>query len=153
MLSLCKLILGTFDALINHFGSIGGTSFQTAAKFLDAGWLDEDAQGTIAIDLLDVHGTIHIHVEHDILAFSQLLVHLRLQRAVEFVRIDFLVFDELVVGNLLTEFVGREEEVFHAVLLLATRGARCSRDREMEVEFFGTSVSHDAVDDGRFARS
>ena len=33
MLSLCKLILGTFDALINHFGSIGGTSFQTAAKF------------------------------------------------------------------------------------------------------------------------
>ena len=37
MLSLCKLILGTFDALINHFGSIGGTSFQTAAEFLDAG--------------------------------------------------------------------------------------------------------------------
>ena len=116
-----ELELSTGDALVDDLGGIGGAPFEAAAQLGDGGWLDEQAQGLVAIMALDVDTALHIDVEDNVLAGIELALDLCLQRAVEAVLVDLLVLEELVVVDAAAELLGGEEEILDAMLLAAAR--------------------------------
>ena len=99
----------------------------------------------------DVASTLYVNVEHDVLPVGSLPFNLRLQCSVEPVGIDLLVFKELAVGNLLSELLGREEEILDAVLFRSPWLSACARDGEREVQLL--VLVHQPVDDGALSRS
>jgi len=56
------------------------------------------------------------------LSGSKLFFYLCFQSAVEPVGIYFLVFQEFIVCNALTEFIGREEKIFYSMLFVSPGG-------------------------------
>ena len=121
---LRQLECGTLNALLNHLGSVGGASCETAAQFLYRGRLNEYAESAVAVELLDVASTLDVYVEHHVLAACSLSLHLLLQGAVEAVLIHLLIFKELVARYALAKLLWSDEEILYTVLLGA---ARCTK--------------------------
>lgn len=71
-----QLIACLGKALLNHLRRISIAANQTAAQFLYRRWLDKDAQGTLAIKLLDVYTTLHVNIENHRLALGKLVFYL-----------------------------------------------------------------------------
>ena len=114
---LRQLECGTLDALLDYFGSVGGASGESTAQFFDRWRLYENAQRAVAIILLDVATALYVNVENYVLATCSLRFHLLLQRSVEAVLINLLIFKELIAGYTLTKFFGSYEEILYTVLL------------------------------------
>ena len=51
-------------ALFDNLWGIGVATYQSAAQFLYRRWLYEDAQGTVAIEFLDVHTALNVYIEN-----------------------------------------------------------------------------------------
>ena len=100
--------------------------------------------------LLDVASAFHVNVEHHVLALLGLALHLRLQRAIEAIGVNLLVFQELVVAYLVLEFLRREEQILNPVLLGAAWGARGSADGKGEVQL--GVLAHQPLHDGALSR-
>ena len=143
---LLNFKLGTLDALLDDFGSFGATLFEAAAKLFNAGGLDEDAEGTFAVDLLKALGSVDVDVEGYVVTVFQPWFHLRLEGSVELVGIDFFVLDEVAVVYLLAKLVGCVEMVFLAILLVASRKAGGGGDGEVDAELVTASVVHHKID-------
>ena len=109
--------LRTLDTVFYHLRRIGSPAGETLSQLLHRRRLDEKAQCLVAIIFLDVAATLHVNVEHHILSFFELFLHLRLQCAIESIGIHLLVFQEFLVGDALSELLWSDEEVFHSVLL------------------------------------
>lgn len=137
--------------LLDGLGGVGGTRHESAAQLVDRGWLDKDAQGTVAIKVLDVASALDIDVEEHVFSALCLGVYLALEGAVEAALIDLLVLEELVGSHALTELVGRDEEILDAVLLGASRRARCAADGKREMEL--GVCSHEPLHQGALARA
>jgi len=144
-----ELVGGFAYAFVDDLGGVGGATLEAAAQLVDAGGLDEDAEGTVAVVAFDVDAALDIDVEDDVLAEGELRLDLGCEGAVEAVLIDFLVLEELAAGYLRAELVGGDEEVIYAVLLGAARGAAGGGDGEVEVEV----LLAQEVDDGGLART
>lgn len=146
-----KLVGSLAHALLDGLGGVGGTRHEAAAQLVDRGWLDKDAQGTVAIEVLDVASALDIDIEEHVFSALCLGVYLALEGAVEAALIDLLVLEELVGSHALTELVGRDEEILDAVLLGASRRARCAADGEREMEL--GVCGHEPLHQGALARA
>ena len=71
--------------------------------------------------------------------------HLALERPVETVLVDFLIFDEGVLGDQFAETLRVDEIILHAVLLLPARGARRGGDGKLELGMQPEEVVHDGA--------
>ena len=89
---------------------------------------------------------MYVHVEHYVLSGFQLLFHLRFQGAVEAVFVDFLIFQELAVGDALAELFGREEEIFHSVTFRPPWRTAGRADAESQIQV----LSHQIIDERAF---
>jgi len=143
-----EFVGGTVEALLDDFGAIGASVFESLAQDLDVAWMDEEAEGALCEILLEPHAAIHIHIEDDVFARGELAFYLTFECAIEAVVIDFLILYECVLGNFLSELFGLQKEVLHSVVFVAARGARGGRYGEMEIEF---GVRHEGGDEGALA--
>ena len=142
--SVCHLLRGLRHPVLDGFRRVGAPLDQPLAEDLHGGGLDEYRQGLVPEVFLQADATLDIHVEDDHMALGPDPVDLGLEGAVELVRIDFLIFDELVHLDELAENVGGVEKIFDAILFCAARGAGCCRDGELHFRMKGK----DMVDDG-----
>ena len=78
---------------------------QASPQLLHGGSLDEDGQGLVTIELLDVETAEHINIEDDGVALFPDAFHLTLQGAVELVGIHLLPFQKGVVVAMLVELL------------------------------------------------
>jgi hypothetical protein len=144
-----QLIASLGKALFDYLWGICVAAYQAAAQFLYRRRLHEDAQGTFAIELLDIDATLYIYVENHRLALGKLVFYLRLQGAVESILVNFLILQELISLNLGLEFLWRQEEILYSILLCAARGTRGTTDRESQLQLW--VLFHQPVDDGTLA--
>ena len=144
-----QLIASFGKALLDNLRGIGVAAHQSAAQFLNRRWLNKDAQGTVAIEFLDVHTAFNVNVEDYRLALGKLVFYLRLQGAVESILIYFLILQELISLDLCLEFLWRQEEILYSILLCAARGTRGTTDRESQLQLW--VLFHQPVDDGTLA--
>ena len=91
----------------NHFGGISTTALQAFTEFFYTGWLNENRQCAAAIIFFDITSAYHIYVKNHILSGFQLFFHLCFQGSVETVFVYFFVFQKLIIGNALSEFLRR----------------------------------------------
>ncbi len=71
-----QLELRPCDALVDYLRGIRAATLQPLAQLGYRRWLDKQAQGLVAILLLDVHATLHVDIEHHVLSRLQLTLHL-----------------------------------------------------------------------------
>ena len=99
---------------------------QSFPQFFNAWWLDEQGQGTFAVELLDIASAYNVHIEDDVITFVEDTFDFTFQRPIKLIRIDFFIFQEVTSCNVLPELIRSHEIVFHAVLLTSPwRTAGC----------------------------
>ena len=107
--------LGFVHTGLDVLHAVGTALDETLAQHFHTGRLDKDADGTVAVHLLDIDSAQHIQVEHHVHTHAGDAFHLALGRAVVTALIDFLVLDKFVVGNHLLELHAPEEEMDYEV--------------------------------------
>lgn len=142
-----QFVFRLLDAVEDDLGFVGTASFEPLAQYVDRRRLDEDEQGAVAIYFLHVDGSLHVDVEHHVLAVFQTLLDFAAQGAVIFVVVDFFKLEEGSLNDFLPELVEGEEVVLSSVLLLTAGLAAGGTDGEVKV----LDTFHEAVDDGRLA--
>ena len=110
-----KLILRAVDTLAYRVGRVASTVLQTVAQLLDAWWLDEDGQGLVAEQFLDIHAAADIDVKNHIVAGGHTVLDFAAEGAVITSRIYLLVFHERSFGNQFLELLVREEMVVDTI--------------------------------------
>ena len=76
----------------------------------------------------------------------ELTLYLLLEGAIEAVGVYLLILKEVARSDALAKLLGAEEEIFHSMLLAATRCTTGGRDGEGQAK----ALLHEIVDDGRF---
>ena len=126
------LVFRLGKTLFDGLCGVCATALQALSEFGNGRRLDEEAQGFVAIVLLDVHTTFHIDVEDNVLSLFALAFYLLLQGTVEAVVIYLFVLQELVLRDSVTKLIRRDEEVLYTILLRASWRSAGAADGEIE---------------------
>ena len=97
---------------------------------------------------MEFDGTLHIDVQKRNLLLLLNGRNLRLRRSVE-VCVNLTVFDELLFGNHLLEFLLSDKVVVDSILFARSRRSR--RVRDTEAETFSEAVLREVFDQSAFA--
>ncbi len=142
-----EFVLGFGDTGFERFGGLRLTRGEALVQGFHGGRHHENREEQFPEGLLELQPAFDVHVEHHYFILPPQSVHLRTQRAVEAVLVNFLPFDELARVDAAFEFVYADEVVVHAIGLGLPLGSRRGRDGEGQARIGIEQVA----DDGRLA--